>query len=189
MTTTIAQSARQRAFLSPAGKHPFSATATRAPLPREAFPQPWVANLAQHVEPRTISEGQTVGLMLIGLLVSAALFLVLFSGCKQRAEPAPATDPERFDRLYIAFFDKEVMPLAKRDGLTHTSGGCDASGSDLLCVECFEPGGESWVRCDDHGCASADTSADLATVGADVGVCERWEARNGLAVSFERRPH
>lgn len=54
---------------------------TRTPLPHEAFPQPWVVNLGQHVEPRTVSEGQTVGLVLIGLLASMAIALVLLSGC------------------------------------------------------------------------------------------------------------
>ena len=95
-------------------------------------------------------------------------------------------DPERFDRAYVAFVDKEVMPLAKRDGLTHTAGGCDASGTDLLCVECFSHGGESWVRCNDDGCSHATTADELAAVGADVGVCERRESRDGLAVSFTR---
>lgn len=65
----------------PALRHPFSAAPTRAEPHREAFPQPWVVSLAHHVEPRTVSEGQTVGLMLIGLLVSMAIALVLLSGC------------------------------------------------------------------------------------------------------------
>jgi len=144
----------------------------------------WVVNLSRHVEPRRIGAGQTFALMALGLLACFGLGLAL-SSCK--AKPVPSTDPERFDRSYIAFVDKEVSPLAKRDGMTHTSGGCDVTATDLLCVECYSPGGESWVRCDDDGCELAKRARDLEVIGADVGVCERWEARNGLAISFTRR--
>jgi len=189
VTVVFAHSARQRAFFSAASEHPSSAVQTRAYMPREAFRSAWAVSLAQHIEPRRMDPGQVGALMLIGWFVSIALGLALLSGCEQHPKQRQPLDPERFDRAYIAFFETNVMPLAKRDGLEHASGGCETSETDLLCVECFSPGGESWVRCDDDGCASADTAADLATVGADVGVCERWQNRNGLAVSFERRAH
>lgn len=161
--------------------------ASRTGVPREAIVRAWAVSLAEHVEPRRMEPGQVGALMLIGWLASIALGLAFLSGCNQQPKQRQPLDPERFDRAYIAFFETEVMPLAKRDGLERASGGCETSETDLLCVECFSPSGESWVRCNDDGCISADTAADLAAVGADVGVCERWQNRNGLAVSFTRR--
>lgn len=138
--------------------------------------------------PRRISVGQTAALMLIGFLVSLALGLVLFSGCK-RPEPPPPRDLGDLERTYVIFFSNVIEPLAKRDGMKHASGGCDASSSDLLCAECFDPGGEVWVRCVGDACKIAVTTDELAAVGADLGVCERPEARDGLALSFERKAH
>lgn len=71
----------QPSFFVPAPEQKSGHRSPRASLPRETFPQPWVVNLAQHVEPRSVSEGQTLGLMLIGLLVSTAIALALLSGC------------------------------------------------------------------------------------------------------------
>ncbi len=39
----------------------------------------WVVSLAQHVETRRVSPGQTVAMMLIGLLVTAALAFPFFA--------------------------------------------------------------------------------------------------------------
>jgi len=107
--------------------------------------------------------------------------------------PAPEPDPyqecdaEDIERRYIAFNTNFLQPLAKRDGLTWTGGGCDSETPDeLLCVECFSPGGEAWTWCTPDGCELAETSPELFGLGADFGACERPEQRDGLIVIFQR---
>ena len=148
----------------------------------------WAINLSRRPEPRPISSAQTVALMLIAFFVAIALALSL-SGCKQRSEPAPAVDPEHWDRIYIAFVARELDPIIKRDGMKHTGGGCEVGPADLLCVECYSPGGEAWVHCEGDACKLVSTSDELEAVGADFGACERWQSHSGLAVSFTRRAH
>jgi hypothetical protein len=40
----------------------------------------WAVNLARHVEPRRVSNGQAVALMVIALLATAALAFPIFAG-------------------------------------------------------------------------------------------------------------
>jgi hypothetical protein len=64
-------------FFRPSTEHPNSAEATHAEMPRETLPDAWVLNLSNHVEARSVSNGQTVAWMAIGLFASFALALAL----------------------------------------------------------------------------------------------------------------
>ncbi len=99
---------------------------------------------------------------------------------------AECSTAEDLEYAYVAFYSKVLWPLAKRDGMTHTGGGCEQTDDELLCVECFSPGGEAWTWCTPDGCELADTSPELFGLGADFGACERPEQRDGLIVNFQR---
>jgi hypothetical protein len=131
---------------------------------------------------------------ILGIGIGAGIGAAAFRAADEAAPPAElvtaaAPREERWDRLYVTFVHQTLKPIAERDGLRHTAGGCDVSDTDVLCVECYSPGGEAWVHCTDDGCALVSTNDELNAVGADFGACERWQNRNGLAVSFTRRPH
>lgn len=115
-----------------------------------------------------------------------AAALLLGAGCQREPTPVPRSLGD-LERDYIIFVHNEIKPMVERDGLRHVAGGCDVSPGELLCVECYSPGGEAWIWCSAKGCALLDTGPELARYGADLGVCERPQARSGLALSFERR--
>lgn len=108
-------------------------------------------------------------------------FVAIAAICAAQALRKPGI--EDLERAYIIFVDQKVTPLAKRDGVTHTSGGCDIGADDLLCVECFRPYGEVWVLCNRWGCELLETNEQMKNAGTVPGVCE---GANGLAVAFER---
>lgn len=91
------------------------------------------------------------------------------------------------ERDYIEFVHAEINPMVERDKLRHLAGGCEVGEDDLLCVECYLPGGEAWTRCTASGCYLVDTGPEVDAAGADIGVCERPLSRQGLALTFTRR--
>lgn len=119
--------------------------------------------------------------------VALAIALALTAFCLVTREPVHRS-LEDLEREYVEFIDAEINPLAERDKLTHLAGGCDVGPDDFICVECYLPGGEVWVRCSSrHGCVLLDTWPELDGSGADLGICERPEVRQGLAIAFQRR--
>jgi hypothetical protein len=144
----------------------------------------WVRDVAPPT-PALVQPAQwaIVTLVAYGFLVG---LVALLSGCQREPTPAPR-GLDDLERDYIIFVHNEVKPMVERDRLRHVAGGCDVSPGELLCVECYAPGGEAWIHCSARGCALLDTGPEIARYGADLGVCERPEARQGLALSFTRR--
>lgn len=71
----------------PTNKHRFSAAETRTIPRREATPDIWTVNLAQHVSVQRSSPWQPLGVLLLCFFCSVGLGLAL-SDCEQL--PAPA---------------------------------------------------------------------------------------------------
>ena len=86
-------------FFWPAAEQKRSAAPTRAYMPREASSDAWAVSLAQHVDPRRVSAGQTFALMALGFLASLGLGLAL-SSC----------EPQSIDRAQARFEHRDKWP-------------------------------------------------------------------------------
>lgn len=68
-----------------------SAAPTRTDTPREALPQPWLVNLARHVDCGRVSSGGTVAFGAAGMCIAFVVALVLLSGCSKPEVPKQET--------------------------------------------------------------------------------------------------